>query len=151
MAHLQPYYGFHKEFLPWRCTSSSRGNHHGRQIGLIPCNRKIRENSDLSLNTTMVSGVQLLQQCCNSSSPGNELEVISEDVFAGNGGSYSRSTGDQVGLLLSNEHGWEVRRLDETEDEMRKVAQIQAEAFYEPPILFHDLFFEFFQVSSHFH
>lgn len=100
------------------------------------------------MNTTMVSGVQLLQQCCNSSSPGNELEVISEDVFAGNGGSYSRrSTGDQVGLLLSNEHGWEVRRLDETEDEMRKVAQIQAEAFYEPPILFHDLFFEFFQVS----
>lgn len=54
----------------------------------------------------------------------------------------------QVGLLLSNEHGWEVRRLDETEDEMRKVAQIQAEAFYEPPILFHDLFFEFFQVLN---
>lgn len=149
MAHLHPYYGLHKEFLSWRYTytpSSRGGNHHG-QIGLIPCSRKTRENSDLSLNNnTKVSGVQLQRHCCSSSPPGNELEVISEDVFAGNGGIHSRSTGDQVGLLLSNEYGWEVRRLVETEDEMRKVAQIQAEAFYEPAIFFDEMFFEFFKV-----
>lgn len=49
---------------------------------------------------------------------------------------------------LWNEYGWQVRRMVEKEDEMRKVAQVQAEAFYEPVFFFTDLFFDFFKVSN---
>ncbi|PKI78426.1 uncharacterized protein LOC116198899 [Punica granatum] len=49
---------------------------------------------------------------------------------------------------LVGAYGWEVRRLDERdEDEMRQVARIQAEAFHEPTALFDDLFFQFFQAE----
>lgn len=151
MAHLLPYYyGLNKEFLSWRFTS---GNHHG-PIGSI-ARRKIWGNPDLSLNTTSnggtkVSGVQLLLQCCSTSPPsGNELEMVADDVHdvsTGSDGSHSRRGRHQVGFL-SNEHGWQVRRLVETEDEMRRVAQIQAEAFYEPSIIFDSMFFAFFQAE----
>ena len=51
----------------------------------------------------------------------------------------------QFGCLV-NEYGWKVRRLVEEDGEMRKVAQVQAQAFHVPVALFNDLFFEFFQV-----
>lgn len=49
---------------------------------------------------------------------------------------------------LWNEYGWQVRRMVEKKDEMRKVAQVQAEAFYEPVFFFPDIFFDFFKVSN---
>lgn len=65
---------------------------------------------------------------------------------------------DQVGLklegkqrgecLVNDNYGWKVRRMIETEQEMRKVAAVQAEAFHQPLFFFDDLFFEFFQVHS---
>ena len=51
---------------------------------------------------------------------------------------------------LVDEYGWKVRRLVEEDGEMRKVAQVQAQAFHVPVVLFNDLFFEFFQVFSFF-
>ncbi|KAK3003166.1 hypothetical protein RJ639_019851 [Escallonia herrerae] len=48
---------------------------------------------------------------------------------------------------LQCQYGWQVRRMIEKEAEMRKVAQVQAEAFHEPVIFFNDLFFQFFQAE----
>jgi hypothetical protein len=61
----------------------------------------------------------------------------------------SASSAEKVGSVgyLANECGWKVRRLVETADEMRMVAQVQAEAFHVPVALFNDFFFQFFQVS----
>jgi hypothetical protein len=61
----------------------------------------------------------------------------------------SASSAEKVGSVgyLVNECGWKVRRLVETADEMRMVAQVQAEAFHVPVALFNDFFFQFFQVS----
>ena len=61
----------------------------------------------------------------------------------------SASSAEKVGSVgyLVNECGWKVRRLVEKEDEMRMVAQVQAEAFHVPVALFNDFFFQFFQVS----
>ncbi|GMY33908.1 hypothetical protein FCV25MIE_29150 [Fagus crenata] len=53
----------------------------------------------------------------------------------------------QFDRYLVNEYGWKVRRLVENTDEMKKVAQVQAEAFHVPVALFNDLFFEFFQAE----
>lgn len=47
---------------------------------------------------------------------------------------------------LVRDNNWQVRRMVETEEEMKKVAKVQAEAFHEPVILFNDMFLEFFQV-----
>ncbi|KAK9095869.1 hypothetical protein Sjap_021366 [Stephania japonica] len=52
----------------------------------------------------------------------------------------------QFGSLV-NEFGWRVRRLVEEEEEMRKVAQVQAEAFHDPVVFFNDLFFQFFKAE----
>lgn len=72
-----------------------------------------------------------MPQCCSSSFPvSRELEV-----------------GKQRGECFLNEnHGWKVRRMIETEQEMRNVAAVQAEAFYEPLLFFNHFFFQFFQV-----
>lgn len=42
---------------------------------------------------------------------------------------------------------WGVRRMERVGDEMRRVAEVQAEAFHEPVALFNDFFFEFFKVN----
>lgn len=47
---------------------------------------------------------------------------------------------------LARDVNWQVRRMLETEEEMREVANVQAEAFHEPVFLFDDLFFDFFKV-----
>ncbi|KAF6167402.1 hypothetical protein GIB67_004520 [Kingdonia uniflora] len=48
---------------------------------------------------------------------------------------------------LVTEFGWRVRRLVEEEDEMRNVAQVQAEAFHIPVVFFNNLFLEFFKAE----
>lgn len=73
-------------------------------------------------------------QCCTSTSTEEELD--------GN-------RGDEEGRFgyFTKEFGWNVRRLDEEESEMRRVAYIQSEAFYEPMRFFNDFFFEIFQAE----
>eukprot|EP00268_Persea_americana_P032590 TRINITY_DN3208_c0_g1_i4.p1 TRINITY_DN3208_c0_g1~~TRINITY_DN3208_c0_g1_i4.p1 ORF type:complete len:324 (-),score=72.69 TRINITY_DN3208_c0_g1_i4:271-1242(-) len=77
-----------------------------------------------------------------NSTPAEEVGVVrkeAQDVTCGVGE-------EQFGYLVS-EYGWGVRRLVEEGEEMRKVAQVQAEAFHEPKALFNDLFFLFFQAE----
>lgn len=88
---------------------------------------------------------ELMVRCSTSSSPSSteevELDGKIEDLDAKNGDGEGEF-GDLV-----REYGWKVRRMVEEQSEMRKVAQVQAEAFHEPVFLFNDLFFQFFQVS----
>ncbi|XP_058195071.1 GCN5-related N-acetyltransferase 10, chloroplastic-like isoform X2 [Rhododendron vialii] len=88
---------------------------------------------------------ELMVQCSTSSSPSSteevELDGTIEDLDAKNGDGEG-----QFGDLV-REYGWKVRRMVEEPSEMRKVAQVQAEAFHEPVFLFNDLFFQFFQAE----
>lgn len=49
---------------------------------------------------------------------------------------------------LATEAGWGVRRMARVGEEMRRVAQVQAQAFHVPVALFDDFFFDFFKVST---
>ena len=49
---------------------------------------------------------------------------------------------------LAREAGWGVRRMGRVGEEMRRVAQVQAEAFHAPVPLFNDFFFDFFKVHA---
>ncbi|XP_028548040.1 uncharacterized protein LOC110113190 isoform X1 [Dendrobium catenatum] len=51
------------------------------------------------------------------------------------------------GEYLVEEFGWGVRRMTVSGDEMRKVADVQAEAFHVPVSFFNDVFFEFFKAE----
>lgn len=63
--------------------------------------------------------------------------------------SSSYSVTEDAGFeVLVCENGWRVRRMIEEQNEMRKVARVQAEAFHEPVFFMDDLFFQFFQVSD---
>lgn len=63
--------------------------------------------------------------------------------------SSSYSVAEDAGFeALVCENGWRVRQLVEQQNEMRKVARVQAEAFHEPVFFMDDLFFQFFEVSS---
>lgn len=53
----------------------------------------------------------------------------------------------QLGYLV-NDVDWQVRRMGETVKEMREVANVQAEAFHQPMLLFDDMFFDFFKVTD---
>ncbi|KAG6625109.1 uncharacterized protein LOC122299678 isoform X1 [Carya illinoinensis] len=76
---------------------------------------------------------------CSTSSADQEVGLV------GNGNSAINAEGKS--RYLVDEYGWKVRRLVVKEDEMRKAAQVQAEAFHEPVALFNDFFFEFFQAE----
>lgn len=47
---------------------------------------------------------------------------------------------------LVREAGWGVRPMGRVGEEMRRVAQVQAEAFHVPVALFNDFFYDFFKV-----
>ncbi|XVE65386.1 hypothetical protein DITRI_Ditri07aG0176500 [Diplodiscus trichospermus] len=94
-------------------------------------------------------------RCCTSSSSSSaSLSSAKAGVkLAGNyadGDNYNngrwKDTEEQP-LYLASEYGWKVRRLEEDQDEIRKVAQIQAEAFHQPMTFFDDLFFQFFEAE----
>ncbi|KAF8731700.1 hypothetical protein HU200_015630 [Digitaria exilis] len=51
------------------------------------------------------------------------------------------------GYYLVREAGWGVRRMGRVGEEMRMVAQVQAEAFHVPVALFNDFFFDFFKAE----
>nr|GFA50234.1 acyl-CoA N-acyltransferase [Tanacetum cinerariifolium] len=66
-----------------------------------------------------------------------------------NGGGWNGKYNDDKGQFgnLVQEYGWQVRKMDDEDNERRIVANIQAEAFYEPTFLFNDVFFQFFKAE----
>ncbi|KAK1431419.1 hypothetical protein QVD17_07878 [Tagetes erecta] len=86
-----------------------------------------------------VNKSQRLYNCTSVSSSGQQLQELVVDGGGGGGKGYFGN--------LVKEHGWQVRRMVEKDDEMRSVANIQAEAFYEPVFFFNDVFFQFFQAE----
>ncbi|KAL7118173.1 hypothetical protein ACP275_03G119100 [Erythranthe tilingii] len=84
-----------------------------------------------------------LVHCCTSSTsttPNRKIE--SNGIF--------QNKKLQFGYLVSDDDdaaSWQVRRMAEKEDEMRRVADVQAEAFHEPVFLFDDMFFDFFKAE----
>lgn len=123
----------------------------GTTFGYINVASKCRTRNGIS-NTGLERRIQggdsdIYFVCCcvsnsTSSSAAAEEEVVDQLVL---NEKYEARKG-QFGNLW-NEYGWQVRRMVEKEDEMRKVAQVQAEAFYEPVFFFPDIFFDFFKVS----
>eukprot|EP00262_Sarcandra_glabra_P002071 TRINITY_DN12327_c0_g1_i1.p1 TRINITY_DN12327_c0_g1~~TRINITY_DN12327_c0_g1_i1.p1 ORF type:complete len:311 (+),score=46.67 TRINITY_DN12327_c0_g1_i1:48-935(+) len=75
---------------------------------------------------------------CSSSTTGREVGFVED-------GKYGFGEG-QFGDLVS-EFGWRVRRLVEEEGEMRRVAQVQAEAFHVTMPLFNHIFYQFFEAE----
>lgn len=94
--------------------------------------------------TTRLKRDRRLVRCCSSSSTSTSADPTKIEQS----GIYENKK-LQFGCLVSDVN-WQVRRMVETEDEMRKVAEVQAEAFHEPVFLFNDLFFEFFKVIDQF-
>lgn len=98
--------------------------------------KRVKRNSERERELTV--------HCTTSSSSTEEVELddnITEDLDGKNGDGKG-----QFGDLV-RDYGWKVRRMVEEQSEMRKVAQVQAEAFYVPVFLFNDLFFQFFQAE----
>lgn len=90
------------------------------------------------------------QHLCHCSSVSPSVQQLQEQLADGGGDSGSGG-GDvygegQFGNLVKG-YGWQVRKMVENDQEMRSVANIQAEAFYEPVVLFNDVFFQFFQAE----
>ncbi|XP_007040791.2 PREDICTED: uncharacterized protein LOC18606872 [Theobroma cacao] len=91
-------------------------------------------------------------QCCttSSSSLASSSAKAAVKLIDGNAeenGNGRWGDGKDQPLYLASEYGWKVRRLEEDQDEIRKVAQIQAEAFHQPMAFFDDFFFQFFQAE----
>ncbi|KAK6938003.1 GNAT domain [Dillenia turbinata] len=77
-----------------------------------------------------------MEQCCISSA--EKMGVIAN----------VNSSEEEFGYLVNNYAGWKVRRLAENDEaEMKSVAQVQAQAFHVPVLLFDDIFFQFFQAE----
>ncbi|CAK9141343.1 unnamed protein product [Ilex paraguariensis] len=146
MAHFHPNCSnFPKGFggePSWRCRGTKNYD-----IDLID-SRKNWKNSSHSVSIrrktrTLENGRGFGAQCCSSSTQSTDgVELAGELELNGKYGDRKR----QFGNLVS-QHGWQVRRMVEKKDEMRKVAHVQAEAFHVPVILFNDLFFMFFQAE----
>ncbi|KAG8378421.1 hypothetical protein BUALT_Bualt08G0135600 [Buddleja alternifolia] len=83
--------------------------------------------------------------CCTSSSTSADQQVNLTPINPEPNGTYQNKK-LQFDCLVSDVN-WQVRRMVDTQDEMKKVANVQAEAFHEPVILFDDLFFDFFKAE----
>ncbi|TKY68053.1 N-acetyltransferase protein [Spatholobus suberectus] len=90
-------------------------------------------------------GSGLVLQCCSSTSS-SQLPCADQDVRLQIENGSSGKLKQQFEYLVC-EYGWRVRRLFENADEIRKVSQVQAEAFHVPVSLFNHLFFQFFQAE----
>ncbi|WOL03608.1 hypothetical protein Cni_G12328 [Canna indica] len=76
------------------------------------------------------------------SSTTGEVGVVSEDESG-----KSAAVGQGQDKYLVRDFGWRVRRMVKVGEEMRKVAHVQAEAFYTPVAMLNDLFFDFFKAE----
>lgn len=117
MAQCQWQPNFHsiciKKDLSWKCRPSNR----------------------VSINR--IRGVEC---CSNSSFPVSSTTREEEVGLKLEVGNVGKRRGEYEVDCFVNENGWKVRRMNETKEEMRKVAAIQAEAFHKPT------FFDFFKV-----
>ncbi|XVF13732.1 hypothetical protein REPUB_Repub08aG0233000 [Reevesia pubescens] len=94
-------------------------------------------------------------QCCTISSSSSSASISSAKAGVKLTGNYAEEDNngrwkdrEDQPLYLVSEYGWKVRRLEEDDQgEIRKVAQIQAEAFHQPMAFFDDFFFEFFKAE----
>ncbi|KAI3918354.1 hypothetical protein MKX01_041674 [Papaver californicum] len=95
-----------------------------------------RETSSKKIRRTILEGQRRRADILvpSSSSSSSSVELVENEIDG------------QLGHLVT-EFGWKVRRLIENEDEMREVAQVQAEAFHVPVAFFDDVFFEFFKAE----
>ncbi|KAL3513518.1 hypothetical protein ACH5RR_026235 [Cinchona calisaya] len=145
MSYLQPNY---PSIWSWR--SHTENQHY---IGLIKYNWKWRRSGKkvrISKSRWPFGKermfVDVVQCCSTSTSSSSHSSAKDVELEVEGSTNYINNRREYFGSLL-REHGWHVRRMVETDEEMRKVAQVQAEAFHEPVILFDDLFFEFFQAE----
>ncbi|KAL8482559.1 hypothetical protein ACS0TY_028652 [Phlomoides rotata] len=81
----------------------------------------------------------LMHTCSYSTSADQQRKLAAQDVDP-------NPRISELGYLV-NDVDWQVRRMAETEHEMREVASVQAEAFHQPMLLFDDLFFDFFKAE----
>lgn len=136
MAHLV---ANHRIIPKKLCIEPSNGNTRGLKQGRTS-NYLMRYGESWRINAGLQSGKILMKArrfvVHSSTSSAEEVGLVGNGKFAEG----------QFGYLV-NEYGWKVRRLVENADEMRKAAQIQAEAFHVPLALFNDLFFDFFQAE----
>ncbi|OEL25701.1 hypothetical protein BAE44_0013280 [Dichanthelium oligosanthes] len=75
------------------------------------------------------------------------LPATEEGVGAAGAASEEGEDGGDDAEYLVREAGWGVRRMGRVGEEMRRVAQVQAEAFHVPVALFDDFFFDFFKAE----
>lgn len=95
-----------------------------------------------------LGGTHIYFACCSVSSSTCSSAAAEEQVDqVVSSKRYDEARKEELGKLW-DEYGWQVRRMVKKEDEMRRVAQVQAEAFYEPVFFLTDLFFDFFKVRN---
>ncbi|KAL3845625.1 hypothetical protein ACJIZ3_003028 [Penstemon smallii] len=143
MTHLHSNHHYSKEFY-LKCKSIKNYSIGSTfTIWKIPFYNVSFNNQTIRLlkkNTRIV-------HCCSSSTSSS---TTNQEVNLDHGNLDPNRTYENketaVGHLVSDVN-WQVRKMVETEDEMRKVAQVQAEAFHEPVLLFNDIFFEFFKAE----
>lgn len=90
-----------------------------------------------------------LVHCCSSSTSTSADQQVNLDDKKIETNELNENKKLQLDYLVSDV-SWQVRKMAETEAEMRQVANVQAEAFHEPVFLFDDVFFQFFKVIHHF-
>ncbi|KAI3464380.1 hypothetical protein Pfo_021043 [Paulownia fortunei] len=146
MAHLQYNYSIavkgSRQELYWRCEGIK-----DYYIGSTSISWKTPfYNVSFTNQRRRLKKNRGLVNCCSSSTStsADQQANLAAEKFEPNGIYENKKL--QFGCLVSNVN-WQVRRMVETEDEMRKVANVQAEAFHEPVFLFDDLFFEFFKAE----
>lgn len=146
MAHLQPNY---LSTWSWRCHTDNQP-----YISLPKINRRWKRSVEkiriTKLKTPCGKEKRAFQavHCCSTSTPlsAKDVKPAAGQLEVEGSTKLGNDSRDSFVSLLS-EHGWHIRRMVETDEEMRKVARVQAEAFHEPVVLFNDLFFEFFQAE----
>ncbi|KVI07410.1 hypothetical protein Ccrd_014209 [Cynara cardunculus var. scolymus] len=94
---------------------------------------------------SFVNKVNKSQQLCHSSSLSSSDQQLQEPVVDDDDDDDDGDDDDSKGQFgnLVKEYGWQVRKMVEKDEEMRSVANIQAEAFHQPLIFFNDVFFQY--------
>ncbi|XP_024177537.2 uncharacterized protein LOC112183399 [Rosa chinensis] len=119
--------------------------------GLITVSRPARRtrliNGEGHIGYVEIKTTNCVVHCSSSSSGSSSSSTSStEEVGFVGSGKFGIDSKGEFKYLVS-EYGWKVRSLFRNGDEVRKAAQVQAEAFHEPVFLFNDLFFQFFQAE----
>ncbi|KAJ0026430.1 hypothetical protein Pint_07375 [Pistacia integerrima] len=112
----------------------------------LRCANYFRSRSAFGKAESWGRSLQMVQCCSttNTSSSSKLAELLGgREVVKGR----ENSNNSEEFECLVSEFGWKARRLAKEDDEMRKVAAIQAEAFHIPVLFFDDVFFEFFKAE----